>query len=193
MKRKLELKDITNEIWKDIPDFEGCYQVSQLGEVKRLINNEKYNNRTEKVLKVDKCKFGYCRVNLKRKKYLVHRLVASVFIPNPENKQEVNYINGIKSDNRVENLEWTTRSENTIHAINALGKKSPTEGVVGFENKTGKAISITINGETKLFGSTRQASIELNIPHSTLRYYLSGDKKNKKGKYTNFNIECNYV
>ena len=107
------------EIWKDIKEFEGLYQVSNLGNIKSLNYR---GTKTEKLLKLVPNKIGYINVQLckngKPKPYYVHRLVATHFINNEENKNEVNHINMIKTDNRVKNLEWCTKSENIIHSVN---------------------------------------------------------------------------
>jgi hypothetical protein len=63
---------------------------------------------------------GYPTIQIKRKSVSVHRMVAEAFIPNPDNRPEVNHINGIKNDNRVENLEWATHSENMLHKAHVL-------------------------------------------------------------------------
>ena len=102
------------EIWKKIEKFENYY-VSNLGNVKSY---QKLKNGTTLKAINDS---GYLYVNLcnsnSRKKIAIHRLVAIYFLDNKENKKEVNHINGIKNDNRIENLEWCTVKENNIHAI----------------------------------------------------------------------------
>ena len=99
------------EIWKTIDGYEN-YQVSNFGNVKNL--------KTNRLLKKQYSK-GYFRVRLynkiNNKKFSVHRLVAINFISNPYNKPQVNHINGIKSDNKIENLEWNTSKENINHSF----------------------------------------------------------------------------
>lgn len=115
------------EVWKDIKGFEH-YEVSSIGNVRSkertsyFINNGKPINRLVKsfILKPS-IACGYKRVALYKNnvpfEYKIHRLVAETFISNPENKEQVNHIDGNKTNNHVSNLEWVTRSENTIHAV----------------------------------------------------------------------------
>lgn len=111
------------EIWKDIPNYEGIYQASNLGRIKSL----KFGK--ERVLRHGLHKVGYCYIYLyKRGKgitNLVHRLVAIAFLG--ESDLQVNHKNGIKSDNRLENLEYCTGSENNKHAYD-IGLKAGRKG-----------------------------------------------------------------
>lgn len=103
------------EIWKDIQGYEGHYKVSNLGNVVSVKKGYPV------LMKLQNHSSGYKQVKLcKPNKILierVHRLVASAFIPNHDKKTQVNHINGIKCDNRVDNLEWSTPQENTRHAF----------------------------------------------------------------------------
>lgn len=117
---------------KKIEGFDG-YLVDDLGNV--------YSQKRKKlILRTPRDSNGYYRIGLWNKgrcKYIfVHRLVAEAFIPNPDNKPEVNHKNGNKTDNRVQNLEWSSRSENMKHAFRVLGK-SPRRGV---ENPRSKIV-----------------------------------------------------
>lgn len=106
-----------HEIWKDIKGFEGLYQVSNLGRVKSFWA---WRGANQRILNPYTDRGGYLWLSFSKNKksyfQLIHRLVANAFIPNPKNKRTVNHKNGDKTDNRVENLEWCTQSENNFHA-----------------------------------------------------------------------------
>lgn len=122
-----------NEIWMDIPHYEGLYQVSNFGRVKAL--ERKRVNHTggewiqpECIMSISYTTDGYEKVSLtdanhNRKTERIHRLVALAFVPNPLNLPEVNHLNCVRDDNRPENLEWVTHAENNAYT-SKCGHKS---------------------------------------------------------------------
>lgn len=115
-----------SEVWRDIPGWEGLYQVSSIGRVKALtktyvICNSSVVTKKEKILRTRPMRDGYRRIELNHngesRSYPVHRLVAMAFIDNPDNKPHIDHINTIRDDNRVENLRWVTPKENAANPI----------------------------------------------------------------------------
>ena len=142
------------ERWKDIKGYEGKYQVSNLGNVKSLL--DKSLKKREKILKPSLTHKGYLRVYLskesKKSTRLIHRLVAEAFIPNLENKETVNHIDGNKTNNRIDNLEWLSNIENQRHAWKMglkkglRGERNPLCGKK-LSNETKTKISKTLKGK----------------------------------------------
>ena len=102
-----------NEIWNDVPGYEGLYEVSNYGKVRNI--------KTKRIMKCTKNPCGYSIIGLRKNNkqhfHVLARIVANVFIPNPENKTEVNHIDGNKNNNTVSKLEWVNRNENMKHAL----------------------------------------------------------------------------
>lgn len=113
------------ENWRWVPGYEHLYMVSDYGNVMSV--NPRKGSQPFKPLRLSSCGSGYQKVVLRKdgqsSNVMIHRIVASAFLPNPEHKDEVNHKDGDKSNNSVSNLEWVTRSENQRHSVDILGNR----------------------------------------------------------------------
>lgn len=159
-----EIKPLKGELWQDIKGFEGIYWISNFSRIKSQINNN-----IPRLIKTTATHGGYRYVILCNKaKYVkrVHRLVAETFIPNPFNLPQINHINGVKTDNRLENLEWCTSSQNATHAYqNKL--RVPTQGEI---NGQSKLTTDDVNKILKLRGSISSYKLgqHYGLKHNTI-------------------------
>jgi len=153
------------EVWKAV--FNGFYEVSDLGRVR--------NAKTKRIFNPSCNNSGYLFVTLHlegkvslngQKSYAVHRLVTMAFLPNPEKLSSVNHINGIKTDNRLKNLEWCTRSENQIHAT-----------VTGLRKQAKRVI----DGKGNVYMSAGDAARKLGVFPSHVIRVCNGELKQAKG------------
>jgi NUMOD4 motif-containing protein/HNH endonuclease len=148
------------EVWKDIPAYEGLYQVSNWGRLKSLpksvpMPNGRMRNQEERILKQYPNIHGYLLVSIYKngiKNHTsAHRLIALTFIPNPNNLPQVNHIDGDKLNNHLENLEWVTSSENLKHAF-SIGLRIPSTHRNNCFNelnaKSRIVQQLTVNGES---------------------------------------------
>ena len=146
------------ERWKEIDGYNGVYFVSDHGRVMSKF-------RGERILKPSINNAGYLKIHLGRHNSLdIHRLVAKEFLPNHGDKRDVNHKNGNKLDNRVENLEWVSHSDNIKHSYNVLNRKRNTW--------TNKAVVCEETGER--FNSVRLAAKSCNVSGSVLSNQLHG-------------------
>lgn len=204
------------EIWVDICGYEGYYQISNLGRIKSLARITT-DGRTikDRILKLEKRKSGYVYIMLSKngntKVFSVHRLVAKTFIPNPENKEQVDHINTIKDDNRAKNLRWVTGEENMNNPLTkeklkgnpkgnpkATGRpkgsldKKPRNKGNGMKKETkdkiGKANSIKVvqldkdtNELIKIWNSAKEAEREGGFANNNINKCCKGKYKTHKG------------
>lgn len=165
----------TVEIWVDVKRNNN-YSISNTGKI--------INKKNGKQLKASKDKNGYMAINLGRKcRTHLHRLLAEAFIPNPDNKSEVDHINTIRDDNRLENLRWVTKKEQMNNPLTIEHQRNTSKTMVGIKAKANKPIyQFDINGNfIKEWLSARLADNELNISYKSISQNLRGKSKSAGG------------
>lgn len=172
--------DLLYEDWKYVKGFEGIYIVSNRGRIismTRLVlvrksKNPGFTTRIQKgtVIKKYQFKIGYEKVCLHKNggdlDISIHRLVALHFVLNPENKPQVNHLDGVRNNNVWYNLEWVTISENHLHAYRFLGRVNPTAKPVIMIDKNGK--------ELARFPNCTEAGKAVNKDFTTISDYIRG-------------------
>lgn len=186
LKRKTpepNIQDLPGEIWKDIPEYEGYYQASNLGRIKsisKMIHNSHGTMSLRKTIilkpRLDNMGYEYFRIcrDMYHRTLKGHRLVAQTFIPNPENKKCVNHIDFVKTNNRIENLEWVTYSENTRHSF----KHGVMKATKGFDSTSCKLNREQVAEIRELKGTMFQTEIakRYNVVASTISKILNNKR-----------------
>ena len=160
------------EIWKDIKDYEGYYQISSEGNVRNI--------KTQQILKGDTNNLGYRRVTLYtpiRKRFFIHRLVALHFCEGYSEELVVNHKDGNKQNNNYLNLEWVTRSENDLHAYK-MNLRQPypctfKHRIISYNLKTNEII--------KIYENTQECCDDLNVARTNVYNCCNGKQKSCRG------------
>ncbi len=171
---------LQNEIWKDVPGYEGLYMASNHGRIRNFKNN---------LLKPNKILKGYLHITLHKggipKTFRLHRIIAATFIPIDKSRTQVNHKNGIKTDNYIGNLEWCTHTENQRHAYETGLNKARTGVDANNYGKTrGNSCrkKLVINFNTGIFYEcAKDAADAHNLTYAQIKNRLQGIVENKTG------------
>lgn len=166
------------EVWKDIDEYEGLYQISSLGRVKSLKGNRKIH-LIEKIILLSNTHNGYKSVSLskngKRKSFRVHRLVAKSFLENPLEKPYINHKDCNRTNNNINNLEWITQKENIKHSQKSDKGK--------FNNRNKPVAKCSNSGVIlNVYGSISEASRQCGLSTSLISY-CANNKYNLNREY----------
>jgi hypothetical protein len=172
------------EIWKDIHDYEGLYQISNFGRIKTLERTVKFGNRKRRVksiIRKPKLKEnGYLQAVLYKEHaghdFYVHRLVATMFCSGYLKNKDVNHKDGNKRNNNADNLEWCSRSENQLHAYRQLKRGCYSKGRFGkLSHRAKPVMQLSLNGDfIKYWDCAADAQRQLGIGESSIRSCLYG-------------------
>lgn len=192
------------EIWKNVVDYEGLYEVSNLGQVRSMPRKGTF--RDKHILRQAKNNNGYPMVHLfkngKGKAIAVHRIVAKTFLKNPLNKRDVNHIDGNKENNNISNLEWTTHTENMKHArkhnliaisnnvINQGKKIGKKYGKKNGKKRAKKVIQYKDNNILNVWNSLTEANKNTNVAISEISRCCNNKKAYAGGYQWSF-LELN--
>ncbi len=193
------LRSFAGEIWKPFPGFEQTHGISNFGRVKsysRKVHSPLTNGRTllEIIRRLKLNTGGYPTITLslgrsgaiKKQTSRIHRIVAKVFLPNPENKRCVNHKNGIKTDNRVENLEWVTHSENSLHSYRVL-HRAPNRNRLGKYGRLNNLAAVLVafdplTYEVEIYFGLKDASEKTGISAASINLCYNKKMKTAGGK-----------
>lgn len=192
------------EVWKDIPDYEGYYQVSNLGKIKRLPRHKPTDKRKthNNIRKPRLAENGYFRINLSKdnsvKWFGIHRLVALAFIPNPDNLPVINHKDENKQNNRVDNLEWCTHQYNREYGTarerqqktRAANPNDKTARKLVGEKNSKAILQYSLSGKMiARYKSLSEASVATGVHISTIVRQCKGRTGNTKRTLRTFRFE----
>ena len=178
-----------SEVWKDVVGYEGLYEVSDKGNVRSVERKDSIGRKYgRQVLKPINNGLGYLRVKLykggTRKNKLVHRLVAEAFIPNPENSPQVNHVDEVKDNNKVQNLEWCDSRYNSNHGTrNERTAQAQSKKVRAVNAKTGEVVEFnsTQDAGRKGYSSSKVSAACRGVYKTVTGKLVGGDGRTYKG------------
>lgn len=185
--QNLSLEDLPNEEWRDVVGYEGLYQVSNMGRVKMLerkvLANKSIRTIKEHLIKQNFSEKKYLNICLwhknKGKTFFVHKLVLNAFKPKESDDLECNHLNEIRTDNRIENLEWISHMDNLKYGSRAEKHRKAMTNHISMSKKV---VQLSLSGDfIAEYPSLREAERVLGFPMSNIKECCKGRYKSTHG------------